>query len=109
MNTTVKYALQWTDVLPIISLPQFRLRTVFFMLAILMSALSILYMKDLNRRLFIQYQMLESVGDQIQVDWGKLLLEQGAWSTQSRIQEVAQTTLEMRVPAPQEIVLIKTK
>lgn len=107
MNTAVRHALQWADVFPIISLS--RLRAVFLMLAILISALGVLYIKDLNRRLFIQYQMLESVSDQIQVDWGKLLLEQGAWSTQSRIQEVAQTTLEMRVPAPQEIVLVKTK
>lgn len=109
MNTAVKYALQWTDVLPTLSLSQFRLRAIFLILAILISALSILYIKDLNRRLFIQYQTLESVGDQVQVDWGKLLLEQGAWSTQSRIQELAQTTLEMRVPAPQEIILVKMK
>ena len=116
MNTAVKtikissqmqHALRWGDVLPIVSLP--RLRVMMLLFAILISALSIVYIKDLNRRFFIQYQMLENVHDQIQVDWGKLLLEQGAWSTQSRIQEVAESTLGMRVPAAQKTVLIKIK
>lgn len=115
MNTAVKaikisshtqHLLPWSDVLPVISLS--RLRLVLLFVAILISALSIVYVKDLNRRFFVQYQMLESVHDQIQVDWGKLLLEQGAWSAQSRVQEVAQSQLKMHAPSPQEIVLIKT-
>jgi cell division protein FtsL len=114
MNTAVKtikissqmqHALHWADVFPIISLPGLRVALLLF--ATLISALSIVYVKDLNRRFFIQHQILENVHDQIQVDWGKLLLEQGAWSTQSRIQELAGSTLEMRVPSAQEIVLVK--
>ncbi len=114
MNTAVKaikissqmqHALYWGDVLPAISLS--RLRTALLLIAILISALSIVYIKDLNRRFFIQHQILEGASQQIQVDWGKLLLEQGAWSAQSRVQEIAQLSLGMRVPSAQETVLVK--
>lgn len=107
VSSQVQNALHWADVLPIISWAQ--VRAVLLIMAILVSAFSIVYVKDLNRRFFIQNQLLDNVRDQIQVDWGKLLLEQGAWSTQSRIQEVAQSTLNMRVPKAEEIVLIKMK
>jgi cell division protein FtsL len=74
---------------------------------ILLSAFAVVYMKDLNRRLFIQYQGLQHVTSQLQVQWGKLLLEQSAWSTQARIQNVAMKKLNMVVPTRKDIVLVE--
>lgn len=74
---------------------------------LLLSAFGVIYMKDLNRRLFIQYQTLQAQKAQSLIQWGKLLLEQSTWSTQSRIQQIAQKQLEMIVPSTKDIILVE--
>lgn len=76
-------------------------------LGLLMSALGVVYAKDLNRRLFIEYQNVQQESQNYQVEWNKLLLEQGAWSTQSRIQTLAQNSLNMVVPSSKNIVYVE--
>jgi len=70
------------------------------------SAVGVVYMKDLNRRLFIQYQGLQQDEQQSDIEWGKLLLEQSAWSTQTRVQSVATDNLGMVMPSRQNITLV---
>lgn len=72
-------------------------------LAILLSAFGVIYLKDLSRRLFIQSQDVQQVQQQYQIDWGKLLLEQSTWSSQSRIQQLAQQRMDMVVPSIQNV------
>lgn len=69
-------------------------------------AVGVVYMKDLNRRLFIQYQGLQQMQQQYDVDWGKLLLEQSAWSTQARVQDLATHDLNMVMPSRHSISLV---
>ena len=75
-------------------------------IALLLSAFTVVYMKDLNRRLFIEYQTLQTEKTQTLVEWGKLLLEQSTWSTQSRIQHIAEAQLGMSVPNAKAVVLL---
>jgi len=75
-------------------------------LLVLASALTLVYFKDLNRRLFISYQHQTAGMQAAEVRWGKLLLEQSAWSTQERIQSVAQKKLHLMMPASYQIVMI---
>jgi cell division protein FtsL len=76
---------------------------------LLMSAFSVIYLKDLSRRMFIRYQHLQQVQQNDEVEWSKLLLEEGAWSTQARIQNIASTQLNMVMPAMKNIVMIETR
>lgn len=76
---------------------------------LLASAFSVIYLKDLSRRLFIRYQQAQQVQEHDEIEWSKLLLEEGAWSTQARIQSLASTQLDMVTPAMKNIVLIKTR
>ncbi len=76
-------------------------------MSLLLSAFGVIYMKDYNRRLFIQYQQTQQMGQQAEVEWGKLLLEQSTWSTQARIQTMAQNQLGMVMPAPDHIVMVE--
>ena len=76
-------------------------------LLVLVSALALVYLKDLNRREFILFQRLGKIQQAYQVNWGKLLLEQSAWSTQSRVQSIAQRQLNMVVPNSAQIVMLK--
>jgi len=65
---------------------------------VVLSALSIIYIKDYSRRSFSELQQLQQARDQAQVAWGQLLLEQTTCTTQARIQSLASHRLTMQVP-----------
>jgi cell division protein FtsL len=72
--------------------------TLLLLAVIVFSALSLVYVKDLHRRLFIQYQELQTTKQASLTQHGKLVLEKSAWSVENRIQHIAQRKLAMRVP-----------
>jgi len=74
---------------------------------ILLSSFAVVYVKDLNRRLFIQYQAQQQTQQQLQTQWGKLLLERSTWSTQSRISKMAKEKLHMVAPSPRDVIMIE--
>ena len=76
-----------------------------FVVVLLASAFSVIYLKDLSRRMFIQYQQLQQTQQQAETEWSKLLLEEGAWSTQQRVQSVATGKLDMAVPVEKKIIV----
>ena len=76
---------------------------------LIVSAFSVIYLKDLSRRLFIRYQHLQQVQQHDEVEWSKLLLEEGAWSTQARVQNIATTQLNMIMPSMKNIVMIESR
>jgi cell division protein FtsL len=76
------------------------------MMTLFSSAFAVVYLKDYNRRLFIQYQNLQSDRQSMQLQWGKLLLEQSAWSTQARVQQIAVQKLQMFYPEAKNIVIV---
>lgn len=80
--------------------------TLLLAIIVLASALAVVYMTDLNRRVFMQLQTMQNTRIQLELDWGKLLLEQSTWSTQSRIQSLAQEQLGMVSPATNNVVMV---
>lgn len=84
-----------------------RLHIIILVLVVLLAAVSLVYTKDLNRRMFIHYQQEMNQRQQSYVQWGKLLLEQGTLSTQGRVQQLASQRLGMVYPQPRDIVLVK--
>lgn len=71
-----------------------------------MSAFGVVFTKHLTRQLFTQLQSLEQEAESLQIEWGQLLLEQGTWAADARIERVAKERLQMRVPESQHIVVI---
>lgn len=67
------------------------------------SAFSVIYLKDFNRRLFIEFQALQATHDKLYEDWEKLLLEQSTWSTQARVKKIAIERLGMSMASPKEV------
>jgi len=76
-------------------------------LAVLATAFTVVSVKDINRRLFNDLQSLQQTRDELQVEWGQLLLEQNTWATQARIQQIAQENMGMVVPSEQIIINAK--
>ncbi len=74
--------------------------------AVLASALCVVYVKNLNRQLFCELQTLKQTRDQLHVDSGRLSLEQNTWAASTRVQTIAQQQLNMVQPAPKDVVLV---
>ena len=69
-------------------------------LLVLLSALGVVFTKDAYRRAFSQYQDAVHVAAQQDVQWNRLLLEEGAWAASSRIAALAKQQWQMHAPAP---------
>lgn len=70
------------------------------------SAISVVYVKHYNRKLFVELQQLEKQRDDMEVEWGKLQLEQNTWATHARIERIAREKLQMTVPKSEDIIYI---
>jgi cell division protein FtsL len=110
MNATVKAygskIASWkSSALPLILIrPQFRIALL--IVAVLFSAFAIVYTKDLSRRLFMGYQDARQNYNELNVSYGKLLLEVGALSSQLRIQQIAEQR-GMELPSAKNTIVIK--
>lgn len=75
--------------------------------AILVSALVSVYVKHQSRKQFIYLQELTAERDQLNVDWGRLQIEQSTWATHARVERLAREELEMIIPAHQDLVMVR--
>lgn len=74
---------------------------------VILSALGVIYSAYLYRQLFNEQQKLFQGQNGLQVEWGQLLLEQSALAAHSRIEKVVTRQLDMYVPSPEEIVVVR--
>lgn len=77
------------------------------MLAIMASALAVIYSKHQSRKLFVELQELNQQEDELNIEWGRLQLEQSAWSSHGRIEKVARKKLQMKLPEANEVYYLK--
>ncbi|WP_409525284.1 cell division protein FtsL [Nitrincola sp. MINF-07-Sa-05] len=59
------------------------------------------------RRLFNDHQTLVHQWDEMQIEWGQLLLEQSVWAGHNRIENKARQDLGMLIPEHQQIEIIR--
>ena len=76
------------------------------LVAVLVSALGLIYVKDSNRRLMGQLQTIQMTREQLHISWSQLLLEEGAWTAQTRIQQIATRQFGMVMPGDKSIVVV---
>jgi len=76
-------------------------------LAVVISAVTVVYAQYEIRVLFAKKQSLLGRRDALNVEWGRLQLEQSTWGTQSRVEHVARQKLRMINPAPDSVVFVK--
>lgn len=69
----------------------------------LASSLGVIYTKHLSRHYFAKLQTLQAARDDLHVEWSQLLLEQGTWATDVRVERVAREHLAMHVPNPEQV------
>lgn len=82
------------------------LRLGLLIMAVLLSALTVIYIKHETRKLFIEAQQLQKERDELQTEWGQLQLEQSTWATHVRVESLARTKLDMLLPPPETMVIV---
>lgn len=84
-----------------------RIFNVAMVLLVMVSAIGVIYAKHNNRMLYVELRKLQQERDELNVDWGRLQLEQSTWATHGRIEGVARTRLDMRTLNYGEVVIVK--
>lgn len=76
-------------------------------LAVILSATGVVYAKYASRKFFLELQVLHSERDVLDVQWGRLQLEQSTWATHGRIERIARKRLDMHIPLAAEVMVIR--
>jgi len=80
--------------------------TTTLVMLVMVSAIACVYAKHESRKLFTELQELIAERDRMEVDWGRLQIEQGTWSTYARVEQVAREKMNMRLPNAEQINLL---
>lgn len=73
---------------------------------VLVSGLSVVYLTHRDRVLFNELQVLRDQANELDVQWGQLLIEQSTLGVGGRVEQRATEQLEMRVPEIEKIVMV---
>jgi cell division protein FtsL len=74
--------------------------------AVLGSAAGAVYCKHRAREAFVELERLDAGRDELDAEWGRLQLEQSAWSTYAFVERVAAARLHMVSPDPRDIEIV---
>lgn len=74
---------------------------------LLVTALAVVWSRHTTRSLFIEMQSLRGERDALEIQWQQLKIEQSAWATHGRVEQTARSVLNMVVPRPEEVRLIR--
>jgi cell division protein FtsL len=75
--------------------------------ALISSALGVVYAKYASRKLFLELQVVRAERDAVDVEWGRLQLEQSTWAAVGRVERVASKRLDMREPSVEDLLVIE--
>jgi cell division protein FtsL len=74
--------------------------------AVLASSAGAVYTKYRARELFGELERLNSARDELDAEWGRLQLEQSAWSAYGFVEHVASERLHMSIPDSRDIEIV---
>jgi len=63
--------------------------------------------KHRSRQLFVELEQLNREQDQLQIDWGRLQIEQSTWATHPRIEALARERLHLKNPSDEQLVVVE--
>jgi cell division protein FtsL len=71
------------------------------------SAVELVLNRHASRKLFVELQALRDSRQQIEQEWGQLVLEQATWATPVRVEDVARESLSMISPDRRHVVELR--
>ena len=71
------------------------------------SAIGVVYARHEHRQLFVALDRLTHERDELNIDFGRLQLEQATWAESNRVDQIARTKLGMKFPEGAEIEVVR--
>jgi len=75
--------------------------------AVLGSAVAVVQLKHRERTLFVELERLANERDRLNIEWGRLQLEQSTWSAHGFVEQVATRQLRMTMPQATEVKIVQ--
>jgi cell division protein FtsL len=79
----------------------------FLSIAVLLTSIGVVHAKYSSRKYFVELQQLRAQQDELDVEWGRLQLEQSTWATEHRVERIARGKLNMHIPSAEEVMVIR--
>ncbi len=76
-------------------------------MVVLASSLGVVYAKHQSRKLFVELDILKKERDEMNVEWGRLQLEQSTLATHGRIETTAKKRLQMVTPEYDKVLIVR--
>jgi cell division protein FtsL len=76
-------------------------------LANVISAVGVVHARHRHRQLFVDLTKLEKARDELNIEFGRLQLEQATWAESNRIDQIARSRLGMKFPETGDIVVVR--
>lgn len=76
-------------------------------LAVLASAMGVVYAKFLSRKYFVQLQQLRAEHEEVDIQWGRLQLEESSLAAYFRVEAKARGELGMHIPRVGEATVLR--
>jgi cell division protein FtsL len=81
--------------------------TLVLAMACVASAMAIVYTRQQARELFVELQVLSGERDALNIEWGRLQIEQSAYATHARVERLARRELALERPQTSDIYIVK--
>lgn len=75
--------------------------------AVLSTAVGVVFSTHQARKSFVELQTLREERDELNIEWGRLQIEQSTLGAHGRIEKLAREQLQMRLPAPGSAVIVQ--
>lgn len=79
---------------------------VLLLVALAGCALALVTSQHQARKLYVELQKEQELARELEIEWGRLQLEQSAWAAHARVERIARRSLGMRVPPADRIQVV---
>ena len=76
-------------------------------LAVLTTAVQVIYARHEARDMFVHLEKLNGERDSLEMEWGRLQLEQSYWSSNAFVERVANAKLQMNLPQTRDVRIVR--
>ncbi len=84
-----------------------RLLLIVLLLCTIASAIGVVFMRHRHRQLFVELSRLEYARDELNIEFGRLQLEQATLAQATRVDQEARGRLGMKFPEADDIVVVR--
>ena len=84
-----------------------RLLLIVLLACTIASAIGVVYMRHRHRQLFVELSGLEHNRDELNIEFGRLQLEQATWAESNHVDQVARERLGMKFPETGDMVVVR--